>query len=254
MSKNIDFYYFSPTGGTEKIGIYLAKSISECVVEHNLADKNAPVENPKNEFSVIAVPVFGGRIPAFIAEKLKSIKASGKKAATVAVYGNRAYEDTLLELNNILNESGFCVIASGAFVAQHSMYPELAAGRPDEKDFEDLSCFGKKILEKLESGSEDQIKVPGNYPYKPEFSAPATPISTEACCLCKKCIAICPTDAICISENKLIKTDIAKCALCMACVKTCPTHARILPPPMSKKIRQMLAKFKDIRRKNETYI
>ena len=51
-----------------------------------------------------------------------------------------------------------------------------------------------------------------------------------------------------------IATDFTKCALCMACVKTCPSGARILPPPMSEKIRQMLSKFKGLRRENETYI
>lgn len=111
---------------------------------HDLSDKKSPLSTPEGGLSIIALPVFGGRIPAFVAEKLKHIRAEKKKAATIVVYGNRAYEDALLELNNIAEESGFEIVASGAFVAQHSMCPEVGEGRPDEKDFEDIKTLGKK--------------------------------------------------------------------------------------------------------------
>lgn len=253
MLKVVDFYYVSPTGGTKRVGEYLANVLAESVVLRDLADKKTPASAPAGDLSVIALPVFGGRVPAFAAERLKLIKGVGKKAVTIVVYGNRAYEDALLELNNIAKESGFDVAASGAFVAQHSMCPEVGAGRPDERDFEELKNFGKRILKKLVEGDEREFSVPGNYPYKADFIVPATPISADFCNLCRRCAAACPTDAIAVLDNKLI-TDIAKCALCMACVKACPIHARILPLPMAEKIRQMLSKFKDIRRENETYI
>lgn len=253
MLKSLDFYYFSPTGGTKKAGKVLAEALAESHLAHDLADKKAQVPNPKADLSLIALPVYGGRIPAFVAKKLRLIRAGGKKVVTLAVYGNRAYEDALLELNNIAKESGFCVVASGAFIAQHSMCPEVGANRPDDSDIKVLKNFGKQILEKLIDGRGSEVKVPGNYPYKADFIVAATPISTPSCKLCGKCVSICPTDAISVSENKLV-TDISKCALCMACVKACPSGARILPPPMSEKIRQMLSKFKDIRRECETFI
>lgn len=253
MLKTLDFYFFSPTGGTKKVGEVLADTLAESPLLHDLADKKAQVPNPKADLSLIALPVYGGRIPAFVAKKLRQIKAGGKKVVTLAVYGNRAYEDALLELNNIAKESGFCVVASGAFIAQHSMCPEVGADRPDDSDIKVLKNFAKQILEKLLDGRESEVKVPGNYPYKADFTVAATPISTPSCKLCGKCVSICPTNAISVSENKLV-TDISKCALCMVCVKACPSGARILPPPMSEKIRQMLSKFKDIHRECETFI
>lgn len=253
MLKTLDFYFFSPTGGTKKAGKVLAEALAELHLAHDLADKKAQVPDPKADLSLIALPVYGGRIPAFVAKKLRLIKAGGKKVVTLAVYGNRAYEDALLELNNIAKESGFCVVASGAFIAQHAMCPEVGADRPDDSDIEVLKNFAKQILEKLREGQLGEVKVPGNYPYKADFVVAATPISTPSCKLCGKCVSVCPTDAISVSENKLV-TDISKCALCMACVKACPSGARILPPPMSEKIRQMLSKFRDIRRECETFI
>ena len=253
MLKTIDFYYFSPTGGTKRVGECLANALSETLLMHDLADKKTTLESPKSDISLIALPVYGGRIPNFTAKKLKLIRGGGKCAVTVVVYGNRAYEDALLELNNILEEGDFCVVASGAFIAQHSMCPEVGAGRPDGKDFQELRVFGTQILEKLTKECKNKVSVPGNYPYKADFVVAATPISTDACSMCGRCAELCPTDAIGISDNKLV-TDGSKCALCMACVKACPTRARILPLPMSEKIRQMLFKFKDIRRGNETYI
>ena len=65
-------------------------------------------------------------IPSVVREKIKTLAGEGKKAVTIAVYGNRAYEDALLEMNDILIQGGFTVIASAAFVAQHSIVPEVA--------------------------------------------------------------------------------------------------------------------------------
>lgn len=253
MLKVLDFYYFSPTGGTKKVGEILAKNLAESFILHDLSDKKTTLASPSSNFSIIALPVYGGRISAFIAKKLRQINGNGKSVATIAVYGNRAYEDALLELNNIAMDLGFNIVASGSFIAQHSMCPEVGAGRPDDSDIRDLAVFGDKILKKLIDGRKDDVKVPGNYPYKADFIVAATPISTDSCSLCRKCLSVCPTDAISASGNELV-TDVSRCALCMACVNACPSGSRILPPQMSERIRQMLSKFKTIRRENETYL
>lgn len=251
MLKEVDFYYFSPTGGTKKVGQCLANALAKSAILHDFADKKHSAA-PTAELSIIALPVFGGRIPAFAAQKLKLIDGKNKKAVAIVVYGNRAYEDALLELNNLAKES-FNVIACGAFVAQHSMYPKLGEGRPDEADVEELNAFAAIILRKLACGQNGEIKVPGNYPYKADFIAPATPVSSDSCCLCGKCAQACPTDAIAICAGKLT-TDLSKCMLCMACVHACPNHARALPEPMQKQIQLMLDKYRSARRKNEKYI
>lgn len=253
MLNMTELYYFSPTGGTKKAGESFCEGISENVKTVDLGKRDKAVEKPESELVIIAVPVFGGRIPAIVAEKLNELDGSGRGAVTLVVYGNRAYEDALLELNNVITERGFQVVASAALVAQHSMAPEIGKGRPDEKDRRSILDFAGKVLDKMEKGTENPVKVPGNYPYKNGMSIPVTPISLPSCNQCGKCASVCPTGAI-LLENGTVVTSPEKCILCMACVAACPEHARILPPPLQEKMEQMLGALKSVRRENEYFL
>ena len=128
-----------------------------------------------------------------IFQKIKTLAGEGKKAVTIAVYGNRAYEDALLEMNDILIQGGFTVIASAAFVAQHSIVPEVGAGRPDAEDIKEIRTFAEAVKS---STSAENVHVPGNRPYKPEMNVAAAPLSLPTCTSCGACAKICPTDAI----------------------------------------------------------
>lgn len=247
-----DFYYFSPTGGIKKTGEIFAREIAENVEFIDLGLKQEQKETD-HELAVIAIPVFGGRLPAFASEKLKKVNGCGRKAVTLAVYGTRAYEDALLELNDLAAECGFQVIASGAFVARHSIVPEVGAGRPDEADVAELREFAKKVLEKIEKGTDEVVQVPGNHPYKQWGGMTVTPMSLPTCLQCGKCAAVCPTDAIAF-EGDTVQTSAEKCMVCMACVAACPEHARILPPPVQEMMNQKLGVLKDVRRPNEIFL
>lgn len=249
MSDKMEVYYFSPTGGTKKVSDIFAAAVGKEVVWHDLGDKQTLVKQPQGELVVVAAPVFGGRIPSVVREKIKTLAGKGKKAVTIAVYGNRAYEDALLEMNDILMQGGFTVIASAAFVAQHSIVPEVGAGRPDAEDEKEIRAFAEAVKN---STSTENIQVPGNHPYKPEMNVAAAPLSLPSCTACGACAKICPTDAIANEDGNMV-TDAAKCILCMACVHACPLQARILPPPLQQKTDNMLAAFRDIRNKNEVF-
>lgn len=251
MLKKVDLYYFSPTGGTKKAGLFLASQIAETVNEVNLAEK--VTADPSAEVIVIATPVFGGRIPAIVSDKIANFTGAGKKAITAVVYGVRAYEDALLELNDAMKNSGFDVLASAALVAQHSIVAEVGAGRPDQKDADEIKQFAKGVLEALEEGKTNTITVPGNHPYKDSMKVPATPLSLDSCGGCGYCVEVCPTDAITVTDDG-VTTDSEKCILCMACVAKCPVQARILPPPLQAGMTEKLGVLKDVRRENEFYI
>jgi len=253
MLNHLDFYYFSPTGGTRKAGAVLAEALAQDVISHDLTGKNACADAPAGEVTLFAMPVFSGRIPALAAEKLKQLKGAGRPAVSLVIYGVRAYDDALLELNDLLQEVGFRVIASGAFVARHSVVPEVGAGRPDEEDIQELKSFGQAILKKLAEGADGQIAVPGNRPYKENAPKPVSAITMSGCGLCGACVDRCPSGAITLADD-VLTTDAEKCFLCMACVHACPTGARMLPPPLQEQMYQKLIPLKDVRRENQQYL
>ena len=226
--------YFSPTGGTKKVMTALQKEFGKDVKEINLL-------SPENDYSVysfgpedvclVGVPSFGGRVPAVVLERLRVMKAEKAKAVAVVVYGNRHYDDTLLELKNELEALGFCVIAGVTANAKHSIFKQYGAGRPDADDKADLQKFAEEILCKLKSLKDaDEIQpiaVPGNVPYKEYPGHPLKPITSQSgCVLCKSCVKKCPTAAIPWEAPNTTINDL--CITCMRCIAVCPFDARSL--------------------------
>ena len=157
--KNLSAVYFSPTGGTRKAVLNLAAGMGGDIEEVDLCALKGERGFGPEDLVIVGMPVFGGRIPGFAAKLLKQCRGNGATAVTVAVYGNRAFEDALVELNDALKELGFKIGASAALLAEHSMAREVAAGRPDKKDEEDARGFAGKILEKLAGDGWQEPKV-----------------------------------------------------------------------------------------------
>lgn len=250
--KNITAVYFSPTGGTRKAALGLAGELACTVKEIRLEDLEGELAFSRDSVVLAAVPVFGGRIPAYTVEKLKLLKGNGATVVTAAVYGNRAFEDALMELNDILREQGFCIAASAALLSEHSMVRQVAAGRPDEQDREQMREYGERILEKLELDNWTEVQVPGNRPYIVWKQMPAVPGALENCTGCGLCQQTCPVGAI--PKDALHTADPDKCILCLRCVAVCPQKARRLPEQVQAMLEQKLSPLKDIRRENELFL
>ena len=123
---------------------------------------------------------------------MHNINGNGANALLVAVYGNRAIDDCLLELKNILTEQGFKCRAAISAVAEHSMMPKFATNRPDSKDQEELKNFALQIKEKLDNNTlSESVKVPGKMPYVKAANLPLKIKVNQACIKCGKC----PQDA-----------------------------------------------------------
>lgn len=225
---------FSPTGGTQRVADAIASALN--VNKIDLCAELAPL--PLFTPLMAVLPVYGGRLPAVAVERLRKIKGAGQPAVAVVVYGNRAYDDALLELKNELTDAGFTVVAAAAFVAEHSIVRSIAAGRPNAQDIAIAADFGKAVAAKLASDDKTPVTVPGNYPYKDLPKMPVVPLTLEACGGCGRCARLCPVGAI--PANAPHTTDASKCILCMRCVAICPRRARIMPPPALEMFTQRL--------------
>ena len=250
---SVSVFHFSPTGSSERIANRLAASLSTRVEEFDLSAQTLARHSVSGKsLAIVAVPVYRGRVPARAVEAIRLISGNGAYCVSLVVYGNRAYEDALIELNDLLTERGFRVFSSAAFIAQHSIIEEIAAGRPDAQDFAVLNDFAASIHDALFSERFNcPPEVPGNRPYIESPSQPLTPLATEACDACGACARGCPVSAIPKDDPK--QTDSQKCILCMRCIRQCPSKARILPPPYREAVATRLQAFRN-RREPEIYV
>ena len=237
-NNTIKLLYFSPTGTTRKVLESIAKGITDSAVEHidlTLPENGQkPVPPFKDEIVLIGVPVYGGRVPVEAIKRLQRITANKTLAIPVVVYGNREFEDALLELKNLATDLGFYPIAGAAFIGEHSFATRdapIAIGRPDSQDAEIAKGFGAKIKEKISAlqslDSSIDLGIPGRFPYQsgPRAMVVAPVTKIDLCTLCGTCADVCPTAAISVDER--VETTIDLCIRCCACVKSCPTAARV---------------------------
>ena len=253
MQKKLTMLYFSPTGNTLCAAQHLAEGLAEQVEKIDLSlPQTEPCSFESDALVLLASPVFGGRLPALFLDRLAHFAGQNARAVTVVAYGNRAYEDALLELNDAAETHGFQVIASAALLAEHSMVRAVASGRPDAEDQAQLSTFARRILHKLEKGELLPPAVPGNRPYKQWKKMPAVPLASSNCIQCGLCAKRCPAGAI--PAGRPNETDPQHCILCMRCVSLCPQNARALPPQAEEAIRAKLAPVAGIRRENELFL
>ena len=241
---------FSPTGGTEKVADIICSSWKNNVVKIDLSDSKTDFSGcaiGKEDRVLIAMPSFGGRAPAVAIERLKKIAGNGAKCTLVCVYGNRAYEDTLAEMEDAAKECGFRVVAAVAAVAQHSIIPQFAANRPDASDEKQLAEFAQQIADKTESVAS----VPGNRPYKKAGGAGLVPKPSKDCVKCGVCAKNCPVQAI---DSVTLSADTKKCISCMRCVKQCPHNARKVNGAMVSIAAMAIKKACSVRKENELFL
>ncbi len=252
---NVYSLYFSPTGGTKRVMDILAGEWKNKVeLDLSVPDKNYGVYRfPRGDICLIGVPSFGGRAPKEAIDRLKQMKADHAAAILVVVYGNRDYDDTILELRKTAESCGFCVVAAIAAIAEHSIMHQYGAGRPDSRDEKVLRAYVGKIRKKLNTPKAwKDFFVPGKIPYKDYSGVPLKPKASKACNHCGICAQKCPVKAI--PKKRPSYTDESKCISCMRCVGICPHKARKLNPAM---VFMATWKFKKVcskRKKSELFI
>lgn len=272
---------FSPTGGTEKVANICAEALAKetapdfanvdaLINTIDLTDRDADFAAlgtaiATDDLCIIAVPSYGGRVPQTALDRLALIDGNCAKAILVAVYGNREFDDTLLELEEAAIASNFTQIAGIAAIAEHSIARQFAPGRPDTEDKAQLEDFIRQIAQKPEAlgytaPADEEVDfidintllLPGGYPFKEYKGSSSKPIATDACIACGLCADKCPVAAIPASAPNT--TDNAVCISCMRCIAICPEKARQLPAENLAAVSERLAPLCAERKANKLYL
>lgn len=249
--------YFSATYSTRKVLRTIAQQISENITEYDIT-QSAPeteVVLEEDDLLIVGMPVYAGRIPLKAAEVLGRFKGKGGPAIIICVYGNRDYDDALLELKDITESNGFKVISAGVFIAQHSIFPKVGTDRPDEGDLELIKDFADKSAGLLRSVTDldtlPDLYVKGNVPYKIPGNIPLKPKGNKHCNECGTCVKLCPVYAI--HEDTPRKTDKEKCISCGRCIVVCPQKARSFNGLLYKIAGNKFVKANSARKEPETF-
>jgi len=257
---------FSPTGTTRAVleaiseGLGFERAASVDVTLPGEGRLDLP-EMKEDEVLVIGAPVYAGRLPEIAVRRFQGLKSCGSPAVLVVLYGNREYEDALLELSDLVSAAGFIPVAGGAFVGEHSFSTAsvpLAKGRPDADDLRAARAFGESIAAWMEGVRDIRgvlpARLPGNRPFREHPRLPVVSPATEEqrCTACAACAAACPTASIVVGAKA--ETNAATCILCCACVRACPEDARSLKDPRIGQIIEWLSSITAARKEPERFL
>ena len=201
--------YFSPTGNTKKVITTMAKKAAEVLsvpmetFDFTLPENREGVTSFESEDLVFfSTPVYAGRIPNKMLPYVQSaFEGNGAFAVPVSVFGNRNFDNGLIELRNELELHGFHTIAAAGIPTEHVFSNKLATGRPDADDLAKIAEFGEKVAKKVADMTEipAKIEVRGDDPvtayYTPLGTKDAPDTCTGICIKCHACIKACPAGA-----------------------------------------------------------
>lgn len=254
MLKRVLAVYFSGTGTTEKTVKAIAKMTADGLrLEYGECDftplfaREKPLEFEESDLVIFGMPVIAGRVPNLMLKYLAHMNGNGALAVPVVLFGNRNFDDALIELRDILADTGAKPIAAGAFVGEHSFSTILGKGRPDDEDMAVAEELAKAVVQKAENLRNGTLKysspvdVPGTpKPYRGYYQPQdrhGAPIDIRKvkpktdmtkCDKCGICVQLCPLGSI---DPQDVSDISGICMKCCACVKKCPKGAKYFDDP-----------------------
>lgn len=249
--KKVWAVYFSGTGTTEKTVRRIASGLSTALSAPMEvfdftppAARQADLSFDPEDLVVLGVPTYAGRVPNVLLPYLTGkVHGTATPAVPVVLFGNRNFDDSLMELRNILTANGFMPVAAAAFVGEHSFSRTLGAGRPNAADLTQMDSFACDTAQKLKglaALSTVPVSVAGEEPIRPYYTprdrhgAPINILKVKPqtdmtlCGGCGLCAARCPMGSIDPADVSQVK---GICIKCCACVKGCPSGAKYFDDP-----------------------
>lgn len=250
----VNLVYFSPAGNTKKIATMMMESLQANVISYDLLQNpiKGVIQIEANTPIIFVMPVYAGRVPQICVDMIKQFHGRNTPAVAIVVYGNREYEDALLELKDSIQANGFDVVGAAAFIAQHSIFPKVAYGRPDAQDKEMIRVFAETCKAIFESKTmRKDLFVKGNSPYRELSPVALKPSANESCNACGSCAKVCPVGAI--AAESPCETDNNQCISCTACITVCPQNARGFFDPMYTVAYEQFAEKYAVRKEPELF-
>ena len=249
MAEKINLIYFSPTGNTKRTVEAMAEAAGGEPGEMDLTVLGeARRRFGKDDFVIFGMPVYGGRIPAAAKQRLENIEGENTPCLVVVTYGNRDYDDALLELSDLVKARGFVVKGAAAAVGRHT-YGEIQVTRPDETDFTQDKAFAAAAFAKPQDAPEPTI--PGAFPYrKGGLGGRCRPLTSSGCTKCGICVRGCPVHAI----GADCSTISDACLSCFRCIRSCPVQAKNMDTKEYREFADMFTKKLCVRKENQYFL
>lgn len=220
MQIPVSLIHFSPTGNSRTVAQTMAAAIGEVKDTLDLTMEAEPEKIcAAEDFVIVAAPVYGGRVPQVAMERLARVRGTQTPCIVAVTFGNRDYDDALLELADWAAAHGFVVKGACAVVGRHT-FGEIATTRPDSADLAQCEDFARRALAGAPLALET---ISGNRPYKEGGKGGKfRPTTTEACTHCGLCVRSCPVQAIAGDCCTIADT----CISCFRCIRSCPVQAK----------------------------
>lgn len=243
MINRIVKFYFTGTDTTKTVVDFLAHCLARELEIDDIHDYNfttpgvrkASSRFQKTDLVIGATPTIAGRVPNLLLPYLEKIQGNGALGVSVVLFGNRNFDDSLMELYQIMKAGNINVIGAAAFIGEHSFSKTLGKGRPDLQDLKVVEEFAHKLAQKIKLEECHELEVKGEWPLRPYYTPrdrhnqgidirKVKPKTEKKLCInCKLCARLCPMGAIDFDDVSNIP---GICMKCCACEKKCPTRAK----------------------------
>ncbi len=234
--------YFSPTGNCEKVchamlsGAKATKAVEQQIIDITLPkNRVADYRFDKNDLVLLCVPVYAGRIPNKLQPFVdNNLKGSRTPAIVAVCYGNRSFDNALIELRETLTPHGFHVVGALAIPSEHAFSHLLAPSRPNAVDLQRITDAVSQMVLCDEESQHETLPLPGEWPcnyyvpkgedHQPVNFLKAKPVTdSERCTRCGLCAQHCPMGSISQTDPTTIE---GICIKCHSCIRRCPSHAK----------------------------